>query len=40
MSRIRDILRRVAIFPFVLLIKFYKVCISPFKPPTCRFTPT
>ena len=26
--------------PFVLLIKFYQICISPLKPPTCRFTPT
>lgn len=25
---------------FVLLIRFYQVCISPLKPPTCRFTPT
>jgi len=22
------------------LIKFYRKCISPFKPPSCRFTPT
>lgn len=27
-------------FPFVLLIKFYQVCISPLKPASCRFTPT
>ena len=26
--------------PFILLIKFYQLCISPLKPPTCRFTPT
>jgi hypothetical protein len=24
----------------ILLIKFYRVFISPFKPPTCRFVPT
>ena len=24
----------------VVLIKFYQVCISPFTPPSCRFTPT
>ena len=24
----------------ILLIKFYQLCISPLKPPTCRFTPT
>ena len=26
--------------PFVLLIKFYQLCISPLKPSCCRFTPT
>ncbi|MFU0791069.1 membrane protein insertion efficiency factor YidD [Virgibacillus proomii] len=25
---------------FIGLIKFYRVAISPFKPPTCRFYPT
>lgn len=25
---------------FILLIKFYRVCLSPLKPPTCRFVPT
>ena len=29
-------LKQVLIFPFVLLIKFYQVCISPFTPPACR----
>ena len=24
----------------VLLIKFYRTCISPFKPSCCRFVPT
>ena len=36
----KSILKRISIFPFVVLIKFYRVCISPYKPPTCRFTPT
>ena len=36
----RSIVRRVLAFPFILLIKFYQLCISPLKPPTCRFTPT
>ena len=40
MSRAGDILRKVANFPFVVLIQFYRKCISPYKPPTCRFTPT
>ena len=36
----RAILRQISIFPFVLPVRFYQVCISPLKPPTCRFTPT
>ena len=27
-------------YPFVLLVHFYQIAISPLKPPTCRFTPT
>ena len=27
-------------YPFVLLVRFYQITISPLKPPTCRFTPT
>lgn len=38
--RVNATLRNVLIFPFVALIRFYQVCISPYKPPTCRFTPT
>ncbi|MDE6416679.1 MAG: membrane protein insertion efficiency factor YidD [Duncaniella sp.] len=33
-------LRRVARLIFVLPIRFYKGCISPMFPPSCRFTPT
>ena len=33
-------LKKILIFPFVVLIKFYQLCISPFTPPSCRFTPT
>ena len=25
---------------FLLLIRFYRKCISPYTPPSCRFTPT
>jgi len=25
---------------FLMIIKFYQVCISPYKQPCCRFTPT
>ena len=32
--------KQAAVFPFVVLIKFYQLCISPFTPPACRYTPT
>ena len=34
------LLKKILSAPFILLIKFYQLCISPLKPPTCRFTPT
>ena len=40
MSKIHSTLKSILIFPFVLLIKFYQLCISPLTPPSCRFTPT
>lgn len=33
-------LKKILIFPLVVLIRFYQVCISPFTPASCRFTPT
>lgn len=36
----RETLREVAIAVPVLLIRFYRACISPLTPPSCRFTPT
>tara|TARA_B100001057_G_scaffold73236_1_gene67579 strand:+ start:1018 stop:1239 length:222 start_codon:yes stop_codon:yes gene_type:complete len=33
-------LKRILIFPLVLLIKAYKNFISPLLPATCRFQPT
>lgn len=39
-TKIKDILKRVLSFPLVILVRFYQICISPLKPPTCRFTPT
>jgi putative membrane protein insertion efficiency factor len=27
-------------FLLIGMIKFYRICISPLKPPTCRFVPT
>ena len=34
------VLKKILIFPMVVLIKFYQLCISPFTPPSCRYTPT
>lgn len=31
---------RILAFPFILLIKFYQLVISPWMGPKCRFTPT
>ena len=39
-SKFAEIVRKVAIFPFIVLITFYRKCISPYTPPACRFTPT
>jgi putative membrane protein insertion efficiency factor len=33
-------LKKIIIFPLVLLIRFYQEAISPFTPSTCRFEPT
>ncbi|MCD8282871.1 MAG: membrane protein insertion efficiency factor YidD [Prevotella sp.] len=33
-------MRKVLIGLLLLPIRFYRNCISPFTPPTCRFTPT
>ena len=32
--------RKLIIYPFIWMVRFYQVAISPLKPPTCRFTPT
>ena len=35
-----DKLKKIIIFPFILLIRFYQGAISPFTPATCRYQPT
>ena len=40
MNKFHFTLKDILIAPAVLLIKFYQLCISPFTPPSCRFTPT
>ena len=37
---VKEILKWVGNAPFLLVIAFYRTCISPFTPPSCRFTPT
>ncbi|MFH2095608.1 MAG: membrane protein insertion efficiency factor YidD [Bacteroidota bacterium] len=32
--------RKIIIFPFILMIRFYKYVISPLVPSSCRHTPT
>ncbi len=39
-SKLRNVIKRIAIFPFVVIVLFYRNCISPFTPPVCRYTPT
>ena len=38
-STLRNGFKRVCTLPFLLLVRFYQYCISPFTPPSCRFTP-
>lgn len=38
--RIAAIMKSAAVFLLCLPIHFYRKCVSPMFPPTCRFTPT
>lgn len=40
LQRSQSVVKRVVSFPLILLVRFYQLCISPLKPPSCRFTPT
>ncbi|MCA0932073.1 membrane protein insertion efficiency factor YidD [Lutimonas saemankumensis] len=33
-------IKRILIYPFLLLIRFYQVAISPYTPASCRYSPT
>ena len=33
-------MRRIIVYPFLLIIKFYQIIISPILPSTCRYSPT
>ena len=39
-QQLLKVCKRVLAAPFLALIWFYRHCISPFTPPSCRFTPT
>ncbi|MBO7261672.1 MAG: membrane protein insertion efficiency factor YidD [Alistipes sp.] len=39
-QRSLNVLKRILAFPLILLVRFYQLCLSPLKPPSCRFTPT
>ena len=39
-SKTGILLKQISIFPFLVIIKFYKIIISPHLPNACRFTPT
>ncbi len=33
-------LKKISAMPFILIIRFYKIVVSPLLPPSCRFYPT
>lgn len=35
-----DILKKILAFPFIVLVRFYQVAISPYTPASCRYNPT
>ena len=37
---LKSLVRKVFSFLLLIPIYFYRVCISPLTPPSCRFTPT
>lgn len=39
-ERLAKILKQALAWPLLAAIRFYRRCISPFTPPSCRFTPT
>ncbi|MGY8939618.1 MAG: membrane protein insertion efficiency factor YidD, partial [Flavobacteriales bacterium] len=33
-------MRKIIAYPFILLVRFYQLAISPYTPATCRYSPT
>ncbi|MFH0733315.1 MAG: membrane protein insertion efficiency factor YidD [bacterium] len=40
MKKILNIVLKLLAYPFIILIRFYQLAISPFLPKMCRYTPT
>jgi len=40
MKKAFQIFAKVLAFPFIVIVRFYQLAISPLLPPMCRFTPT
>ena len=40
MKKILNIVLKVLAYPFIILIRFYQLAISPFLPKMCRYTPS
>ncbi len=39
-QRSATLCKRALALPFIILVRFYQICVSPLTPPACRFTPT
>lgn len=39
-DRSAKVCKRILAFPFIVLVRFYQLCISPLTPAACRYTPT
>lgn len=38
--KFRQVIKVALSAPFILVIRFYQLCISPLTMPSCRYTPT
>jgi len=36
----QNMLKKIITFPFILLVRFYQIAISPYTPASCRYSPT
>ncbi|NCP21898.1 MAG: membrane protein insertion efficiency factor YidD [Flavobacteriales bacterium CG_4_9_14_0_2_um_filter_35_242] len=36
----QNVLKKIITFPFILLVRFYQIAISPYTPASCRYSPT